>query len=66
MDVTPDEIERAHRVREALLQAALAAWDDAGMRGLCAEGRFEAAIGALRMLDLRAILAGLHGVERGG
>ncbi|MCM5572303.1 PLP-dependent aminotransferase family protein [Burkholderiaceae bacterium FT117] len=43
---------RGDRVREACLAAALEAWEDAGMRGLCAEGRWEVAIGAIRSLDL--------------
>jgi len=38
-------------IRNACVAAALDAWDDAGMRGLCAEGRWEVAIGAIRALD---------------
>lgn len=37
--------------RDACVQAALDAWEDAGIRGLCAEGRWEAAIGAMESLD---------------
>jgi hypothetical protein len=50
-------------VRTACLKAALAAYEDAGIRGLCAEGRWEAALAAIRhvdlsrMLELRAIAA---------
>jgi hypothetical protein len=43
----------AERVRAALIEHAIAAHEDAGLRGLCAEGAWEAAIGALRQLDLR-------------
>jgi hypothetical protein len=40
------------RVRAACLDAAITAYDDAGIRGLCAEGRWEAAVGAIRRLNL--------------
>ena len=39
-------------VRQACLDAALAAYEDASIRGLCHEGAWEAAISAIRMLDL--------------
>ena len=44
----------AEAVREACLEAALAAYEDAQIRGLCAEGAWECAVGALRTLDLDA------------
>lgn len=34
--------------RDGLVDQAIAAWEDAGIRGLCGEGRFEVVIGALR------------------
>jgi len=40
------------RIRAALLEAALRAYEDAGIRGLCEEGRWEAAIDAMRSVDL--------------
>jgi len=40
------------RIRAALLEAALRAYEDAGIRGLCEEGRWEAAIDAMRSADL--------------
>jgi hypothetical protein len=43
-------------VRAACLEAALLAYEDAGIRGLCAEGRWEAALAALRDVDLSAVL----------
>ena len=49
------EIDVVERVRGALLDAALRAWEDAGVRGLCAEGRWEAAVDAMRGLDLSRI-----------
>jgi len=39
-------------VRAACLDAALLAYEDAGIRGLCADGRWEAALAAIRQLDL--------------
>jgi len=42
----------AEAVRRRLLAAALAAWEDAGLAGLCAEGRWECAVSALRDIDL--------------
>ena len=39
-------------VRKACIAAALAAYEDASMRGLCREGAWEAAIGAIRTVDL--------------
>ena len=47
--------EQAERIRQALLAAALAAYEDAGIQGLCEEGRWEAAVGAMRRLDLRPL-----------
>lgn len=45
--------ELADQVREACIQEAIRAYEDAGISGLCHEGRFEAAVSAMRMLDLR-------------
>ena len=42
----------AERVRLALVTCALEAYEDALARGLCAEGAWEAAVGAMRKLDL--------------
>lgn len=42
----------AASVRDACVTAALEAWEDAGIQGLCAEGRWEAAISAMRSLKL--------------
>jgi hypothetical protein len=46
----------AETVRAACLDAALLAYEDAGIRGLCAEGRWEAALAAIRHLDLSSVL----------
>jgi hypothetical protein len=44
------------RIRDACLEAVLQAYEDAGVQGLCAEGRWEAAVDALRTLDLAPLL----------
>jgi hypothetical protein len=49
--------ELAEAVRQACIQAALAAYEDAGISGLCAEGRWEAAIGAMQSLDVKQLPA---------
>jgi len=41
----------AKRIRDLCVEAALQAYEDAGMQGLCAEGRWEAAIGALKTVE---------------
>jgi hypothetical protein len=46
----------AKRIRDACVEAVLEAYDDAGVQGLCAEGRWEATVGALRTLDLATLL----------
>lgn len=47
----------AETVRAACIQAALEAYEEGGVLGLCAEGRWEYAISALRQLDLAAVVA---------
>ena len=46
------ESDLAERIRRALVESALRAYEDAGLRGLCEEGRWEAAIDAMRSADL--------------
>lgn len=46
----------AEAVRRACLEAALAAYEDAGIQGLCEAGRWEAAVGAVRELDLDPVV----------
>ena len=43
-------------VRGACLDAALGAYEDAGIRGLCTDGRWEAALAAIHDLDLSDLL----------
>jgi hypothetical protein len=53
----------AEAARQACIAAALAAYEDAGVLGLCAEGRWEAAISAMQSLDLRRTAAAEGGAE---
>lgn len=46
----------AEAVRRACIEAALQAYEDAGLQGLCQEGRWECAIEAIRGLDLRDLV----------
>ena len=52
-----DPIPLAEAVRRACIEAALAAYEDAGVSGLCAEGRWEAAVSAMQSLDLKRLPA---------
>jgi hypothetical protein len=51
-----EELRTAEAVREACVRAALEGYERAAMSGLCAEGAWEAAISAIRMVDLRSVL----------
>jgi hypothetical protein len=54
--MNPDPQQLAERVRRALLGAALSAYEDAAVRGLCCEGAWEVAVGAMRELDLSGVV----------
>lgn len=51
-----DPLQIAEVVRQACIEAALRAYDDAGLSGLCHEGRWEYAIDAMRAFPLRSVL----------
>jgi hypothetical protein len=53
----------AERVRSVILQAAVRAYEDAGVRGLCEEGRWEAAVSAMRSVDLASEIFGARRSE---
>ena len=53
-EIEPHEIAEA--VRQACIAAALAAYEDAGMNGLCHEGRWECSVDAMRALNIEAIV----------
>ena len=56
-DDRPPHADTAEAVRRVVLDAAAAAYEDAGLSGLCAEGRWEAAVDAMRSLDLSSLVA---------
>ena len=51
-----NEERLAEAVRAACIKVALEAYEDGGILGLCAEGRWEYAISAMQQLDVAAIL----------
>jgi len=57
-DEDGDRAALAERVRTAVVEAALAAYEEAGMQGLCGEGRFDYAIDRARHVDLGPLLEG--------
>lgn len=60
-----DQYEIANQVRNECIQTALAAYENASISGLCGEGAFEAAISAMRMLDVEVLVA-QSGARTGG
>jgi hypothetical protein len=54
-----EPLQIAEVVRQACLAAALCAYEDAGLSGLCPEGRWECAVDAIRAMPLRPLLQGL-------
>ena len=49
-------------VRQACMAAALQVYEDAGLSGLCQEGRWTYAVDAMRGLHLRPLAQALHAV----
>jgi hypothetical protein len=53
MPARDPELQRQfEQVRAALVDAAVAAYEDARVRGLCGEGAFEVAVAAMQKLHL--------------
>jgi hypothetical protein len=55
-----DPVRLAEAVRAACLAAAREGYEEASMRGLCHEGAWECAIGAIQSLDVRRLLVPQH------
>ena len=53
---TLDQTRIAEVIRQACILAALTAFEDASMNGLCCEGAWESAVGAMQRLHLQEIL----------
>jgi aminoglycoside 6'-N-acetyltransferase I len=49
---TEADRQQLERTRRGLVNAALSAYEDASLQGLCAEGAWEAAVSAMRALEL--------------
>ena len=62
--VNDDSVQFAEGVRNVLVQVALAAYEDAALQGLCCEGAWEAAVSAMRRVDLGPMLAAPPAVPR--
>lgn len=54
-----EKLRLAEAVRRACVEAALEAYEDAQIRGLCHEGAWECAVGAVSQVDIRRIVAEL-------
>ena len=57
-------IDVAETVRKHCVDAALRAYEEAGISGLCAEGRWEFAIQAMRCLDVDAVLRAMDETDK--
>jgi hypothetical protein len=65
--VNADDRQRlAEGVRAACLKAAKEGYEQASASGLCHEGAVEASLGAVSMLDLKALLAALEQGKKPG
>jgi hypothetical protein len=57
--IMEQQYQIADAVQTACIQAAIHAYEDAGLSGLCHEGRWECAVDAMRGVDLRSLIAAL-------
>lgn len=48
--------EHAEKIRNACINAAKEAYEDAGIRGLCQEGRWELALDAMKHINLQKVI----------
>ena len=60
-----DPLELAAAVRAACLRAVVEAYEAAGVQGLCAEGRWEATVGAMESLDLDRLIREIEQANAG-
>ena len=51
-----EHLQLAEMVRQACIDAALRAYEDAGLSGLCHEGRWESAVDAMRGMHLHPLI----------
>ncbi len=50
----------AEAVQSACLEAAVEAWEQGGMSGLCLEGRWDLALDRLRSLEVESVIQGIN------
>lgn len=55
--MTDEERARAEALRRACVELLLDAYEQAGLSGLCHEGRFEVSVDRLRAAPIEALLA---------
>lgn len=55
--VADERLQLAAAVRAACIATVVEAYEEGGIFGLCAEGRWEYAVSALQRLDLAALVA---------
>jgi len=60
---SPSAEDLAQAVRAACIAAALDAFEDASIRGLCCEGAWECAVGAMTTLNLDAVVAAVDALD---
>lgn len=58
-DVSKTPVALASAVREACVRAALEAYENARMDGLCHDGAWEVAVGAMRALNVERLVQDL-------
>ncbi len=59
----PHPLQLAEAVREACLHTAMEAYEEAGISGLCREGRWELALQKMQSLDLELLVEKLQGQD---
>jgi len=55
-EITAGERTAAEATKQALIEAAMRAYEEAGLSALCEEGRWEAAIGAMRSYEAKQLV----------
>jgi hypothetical protein len=58
-EITEARREAAEATKRTLVEIATRAHEEAGLSGLCEEGRWEAALGAMRNYDVRQLASEL-------
>lgn len=53
----------AEKIREECIKEFIRAFEEAGIKGLCEEGRIEYAVDAVKSLDLQSILFPNNGIN---